>query len=342
MWISDQKKIMRYFSYANNSLKEPICPIDFHISAAAILKNLNESDIATFMDKKKLLQKEKILVFEPHPDDVAYNILGSVAKWLGEGKEIMICTITTGNNSTFKKGVSSQEIQRIMHEEHQQAMGELGIPKDHLVQWEYDDLGLDPAKDRDPLLKAMVCLIRKFRPITVITMDPRNMLNEENPDHRLVAMTGFEAAALAAYPNKYSEQFKEVGVDQHFVSRVLFYMTPDPDTFVDIKGEPLGLKKKIGSIYKSQLDLMIGEIDIRLRNMGLNPGVLDEIDPMDLWESVCDSMGKERAQQAAVYYKKNPAATPRVPLEYAEAFRLIFLGAVEKVRNYLPKELISF
>ena len=51
-------------------------------------------------------QNERILIFEPHPDDVAFQIAGSAFKWKAEGREIMICTVTTGNNSTFDMNVT--------------------------------------------------------------------------------------------------------------------------------------------------------------------------------------------------------------------------------------------
>ena len=283
------------------------------------------------------MEKEKILVFEPHPDDVAFQIAGSIAKWIADGKEIMICTVTNGNNSTFDPKVSAVEIEKIMHEEHLVAMKTLGIQPDHLIQWHYDDLNLDPGRDRIPLLRDMVGLIRKFKPMTVITMDPKNMENEENGDHRLVAMTGFEAAAQAAYPNVFPEQLKNDKLNQHFVSRLLFYMTPEPNAFVDISGDPIELKIKIGTIYTSQLELMTTEINQRLKTMGLTPDLTD-IPLEELWKTVCESNAEEMAQMAKSYFNVHVELAPHIPLLMAEGFRIYYLGVVEKLSGYLPKE----
>jgi LmbE family N-acetylglucosaminyl deacetylase len=285
--------------------------------------------------------REKILIFEPHPDDIAYQISGSVFKWLNEEKEIFICTVTKGNNSTFNLHVSSEQIEKIMMEEHHNAMKFLEIPEDHQIQWKYDDLGIDPALDRQKLLFDMILLIRQVRPTTVITMDPKNIPLEENPDHRAVASVGFEATAMAAYPNVMRDQFEKYQVSPHFTARILFYMTPDPNVFVDISGDPFDKKKVLGTFYPSQLELMITEADARLRTLGLDPE-LKEVPNKDLWEAVCESSANEHAQEGMQFYKTHPHLAPRVPLQYAEAFRLCYLGSVEKLRDLLPKSLLTF
>ena len=168
------------------------------------------------------IENEKILIFEPHPDDVAYNFMGTVIKWLDEGKDLTICTVTKGNNSTFKPSVSMEEIEEVMMEEHQKVHEMLHLDSSSIIQWDYDDLGIDPAKDRPELLRKMIQLIREVKPTTVVTIDPKNMENEENPDHRIVAIEGFEAAAMAAYPHVYREDWEKSEVSPHFVSRMLF------------------------------------------------------------------------------------------------------------------------
>lgn len=275
------------------------------------------------------IQNERILIFEPHPDDVAYQISGSVFKWLSEGKEVMICTVTTGNNSTFDMSVTSERIAEIMEREHREAMKLLGLGGGRLAQWKYDDLGLDAGRDRLPLLEDMIRLIRTFRPVTVVTMDPRNQFDEENPDHRLVAQTGFEAAAMAAAPNVLRGQFDEPAVCQHFVSRALFYMSPAPDLFVDISGEPIEKKIQMGAVYDSQLDLLIGEAKQRLAGMGVSLPIL-ELPKEILWPEICRSIAAGIAEEHNAMFPDKPK------LKHAEAFRLQYLGIVHKIKDLLP------
>ena len=290
---------------------------------------------------------EKILIFEPHPDDVAFQIAGSVAKWLTEGKEVMVCTITKGNNSTFDMNISSEEIEKVMASEHSKAIQMLGLDEEHAIRWQYDDLGLDPGRDRLPLLQDMISLIRKFKPATVVTMDPKNAENEENPDHKLVAITALEASAMAAYPNVFREQFDERGINPHFlfasglrsearcsrphfVGRMFYYMSPESDIFIDISGEPLAKKIELGLIYSSQLDLMMTEAKERLKTLGATFPLFD-IPKEDLWPLMCTEIASSTASECL---RKYPEKTGII---HAESFRLQYLGVVDKIRTFLPE-----
>jgi LmbE family N-acetylglucosaminyl deacetylase len=274
------------------------------------------------------MKLDRILIFEPHPDDIAFQISGSVFKWIAEGHEVMICTITTGNKSTFDINVTSSEIEEIMTKEHKKAMKFFGLSQKNVVQWKYDDLGLDLGRDRRALLRDMVRLIRNFKPVTVITIDPKNRENEENVDHRLVAMTGFEAAAMAAYPNVFKDQFEEQGVDQHFVSRVLFYMSPDPDTFIDISEGLLEKKIQLGLIYDSQLELMLTEARKRLGPLNIYFPAL-ELPKETIWANFCRVLAVATANECKKKYPK------RKNIQYAEEFRLKYLGVLDKIRDFL-------
>lgn len=273
--------------------------------------------------------REKILVFEPHPDDVAFQIAGSVFKWLSEGNEVMICTVTKGNNSTFDMNVSSEQIERVMSDEHSKAMSLIGLDEDHVLRWGYGDLAIDPGTHRLTLLRDMIKLIRKFKPATVVTMDPKNAENEENPDHKLVAVTALEASAMSAYPNVFREQFDEPGVDQHFTGRMLYYMSPEPDIFIDISGEPLAKKIELGFVYSSQLDLMLTEAHERLKTLGMD-FPLSGLPKEQLWPLMCKEISADTASSGLKKYPDQPE------MEHAESFRLQYLGIVDKIKGMLP------
>ncbi len=272
--------------------------------------------------------KERILVFEPHPDDVAFQISGSVLKWVSEGREVMICTVTNGNNSTFDPDVTQEMIEETMRGEHMKAVELLGLDRAHVIMLGYDDLGMDPGRDRLALLGDMIRIIRRFRPNTVVTMDPKNAENEENPDHRLVALTGFEAAAMAAYPNVCREHFEDPDTGQHFVSRVLFYMSPEPDTFIEISGF-IDKKIQLGLIYESQLDLMLGEGRRRIAGLGVQFPAF-EIPKEIIWPQICNAMAAETAQQCRAAYPEREDA------RLMESFRVQYLGILHKVRGMIP------
>ncbi len=276
-------------------------------------------------------ERECILIFEPHPDDVTFQIAGSVYKWMSQGKDVHICTVTTGNRSTFDIDTTSEDIKRIMAKEHAGAMEILGIAPDRFTQWDYDDLGLDCGRDRLRLLEDMVKLIRKVRPATVVTMDPRNQFDEENPDHRLVASVGFDAAAMAANPNVMREQFDDPEVSRHFVARVLFYMSPQPDVFIDIAGAPIDKKIELGLVYDSQLNLMMMEGEGRLAALGVESPIFSM--PKDVvWPQVCNAIAADIATECVKMYPN------RKNVVLAEAFRLQYLGIVHKLKDMLPED----
>ncbi len=194
----------------------------------------------------------------------------------------------------------------------------------------------------------MIRLIREFKPATVVSMDPKNAENEENPDHKLVAITALEASAMAAYPNVFREQFDEPDIHQHlffasglrsetgcsrphFVGRMLYYMTPEPDVFIDISGEPLAKKIELGLIYSSQLDLMMTEAKQRLKTLGTTFPLFD-MPKEELWPLICAEIA---SSTAAEYLRKYPEKTG---ITQAESFRLQYLGIVDKIRAFLPEK----
>jgi LmbE family N-acetylglucosaminyl deacetylase len=262
---------------------------------------------------------------------VAFQIAGSVVRWLSKGAEVMVCTVTKGDSSTFDMNISSEEIGKVMSAEHSKAMSTLGIDDKHSIRWEYSDLGLDPGTHRLPLLRDMIWLIRRFRPATVVTMDPKNAENEENPDHKLVAVTALEAAAMSAYPNVFREQFDEPGVSQHFVGRMLFYMSPEPDFFIDISGEAFERKIEAGFAYSSQLDLMKHEAKERLKSLGMEFPLFDVPKGM-LWPVICAEIAAEAGRMFSEKNPKKPA------MKQAEAFRQQYLGIVDKIKSILPAD----
>lgn len=275
------------------------------------------------MDQNTQTGPERILVFEPHPDDLAFQIGGSVAKWMAQGREVFVCTVTNGNNSTFDPAVSRARIREIMLHEHAQAMDYLGVDAAHYVQWEFDDLGLEEPPARDELLPRMIRLIRDVRPATVVTLDPAHNWLEENPDHRAVALCGFQAANLAAHPHLYTG-----GPAPHFVSRALFYMTENPDVFVDIAGAPLETKIALGLMYESQLDLMLTEARQRLAGLGIRLPLFD-LPGSEIWPMMCRQLAEDAAAECVAW-------RPERPVDLAEGFRLHYPGVLNKIRAHIP------
>ncbi|MFX0103652.1 MAG: PIG-L deacetylase family protein [Candidatus Hodarchaeota archaeon] len=285
----------------------------------------------------KSSKKYRVLAIEAHPDDLVYFYGGTVAKLASEGHQIRVITVTKGDQSTMDPAHSEKDIERIMAKEHAEALEIIGVKDQEFLEG-FTNHFIFSSEHQLQLREILIKEIREFRPDTVITFDQADIF-EENPDHRLLARVGTQAAAFSAYPLVHPEHKKE-GLEPHFVGRVLHAPTIRPNLYVDIGGEPLERKIKAGAAYKSQLHLMITEMDQRLRTMGLDPD-LEDMAHEDLWEMVCESMAEETAKYAVEFYKENPELAPEKEIEHAEAFRMYFLGAVDKLRDYLPKELLT-
>ena len=192
-------------------------------------------------------------------------------------------------------------------------------------------------KLREKLIKE----IRKFKPQTIISFDISNIF-DENPDHKLLSKIVLESALFSAYPLIHKEHYNE-GLKPHFMSRVLMTPTTLPNLYLNIDKIDLNNKIKAGFAYKSQLELMYNEfknppsdyeIDIPFKNIPIE----------ELWPMICESDAKSCAEKAKKFYKENLYINPYSEqelsrFEYAEEFRVVFLGVLEKIKNILPKEL---
>jgi LmbE family N-acetylglucosaminyl deacetylase len=269
---------------------------------------------------------ERILIFEPHPDDVAFQIGGSVAKWVSQGREVFVCTVTNGSSSTFNPAVTREQITETLMAEHVRALSRLGVDADHYIQWDYDDCCVDPGATHTDLRPRMMELIRRIRPVTVVTLDPTHNMMDENPDHRATALCAFESAALAATHTLYPGQLSQ-DVQPHFVSRVLFYMSEFPTVFVNIEGAPLDAKLAAGLEYASQLELLATDARRRLAGLGAHLPLFD-MPPGDIWRMMCRQIAEDMAAECVAW-------DPARDIQFAEGLRMQYLGIVDKIKDFL-------
>ncbi|MCW3986032.1 MAG: PIG-L family deacetylase [Candidatus Bathyarchaeota archaeon] len=88
--------------------------------------------------------KEKIIVFAPHPDDETWGCGGTIAKRISEGYEVTIVVITDGRYAFSKVlGINSDptpdELKEIRKEEVKRATRILGVPEEKLVFLDFED-----------------------------------------------------------------------------------------------------------------------------------------------------------------------------------------------------------
>jgi hypothetical protein len=96
-----------------------------------------------------------------------------------------------------------------------------------------------------------------------------------------------------------------------------------------------------GLCYESQLDLMINEMLERLRAIGVRLD-LETRPREEIWRMFAESLALDAARDGNTYYEQCPHLKPVKRLLKANAFRLVFLGAAEKIRDFLPREAFIF
>ncbi|HME53568.1 MAG TPA: PIG-L deacetylase family protein [Candidatus Lokiarchaeia archaeon] len=282
------------------------------------------------------IKQQRILAIEAHPDDLVFFYGASIAKMITEGHQIRVITVTSGDQSTVDPALTTGEIEAILKEEHATAMKIIGVTDQKYLEG-FTNHFMFSSEIQLKLREVLIREIREFKPDTVITFDIADVF-EENPDHQLLARVGMQAASFAAYPLIHAEQLQD-GLNPHFVARLLLAPTRQPNAFIDIDGEPLDKQNEAAKAYKSQLALMVTELEQRSKTIGLVLP-MNNATPEELWDNYADITAVETAKIANAYYAQHKAIAPHTRLLKAEAFRMQYLGAVEKARDLLPREFL--
>jgi N-acetylglucosamine malate deacetylase 1 len=128
----------------------------------------------------------RVLAVGAHPDDLEILCGGTLARFVQEGHEVVMCNATLGNRGSFEH--SSEEIAEIRLREARQAAELAGA--EH-VTLGFTDGEVD-ASDRDQRL-AVVDLVRETRPDLVLTHSPNDYMSDHNEVSRLVFDCSFHA-----------------------------------------------------------------------------------------------------------------------------------------------------
>jgi N-acetylglucosamine malate deacetylase 1 len=128
----------------------------------------------------------RVLAVGAHPDDLEILCGGTLARYVQEGHEVVMCNATLGDRGSFEH--TSDEIARIRLEEARQAAKLAGA--------EHVTLGLSDAEvsatDREQV-RAVVDLVREARPDVIITHSPNDYMSDHNEVSRLVFGASFHA-----------------------------------------------------------------------------------------------------------------------------------------------------
>jgi LmbE family N-acetylglucosaminyl deacetylase len=178
-----------------------------------------------------------ILLIGAHPDDDSYS-MGTLGMLNANGNEVYIAILTTGNVGTQDPDLGMMDLALIRKQEEQAALATMGIPKDHYINFGYDD-GMLEYEDAKEVVAKLVRLIRTIRPDVLFAFDPgKGGQRWHKADHRASAYLSADAARAAMWPLMFQGQITVEGLKAHTVPEYMLYDSAEEDmnTWVDISG----------------------------------------------------------------------------------------------------------
>ncbi len=160
----------------------------------------------------------RLMAVHAHPDDESSKGAATMARYVREGAQVLVCTLTGGErgdilNPAMDRPEIKADIAAVRREEMARAIGILGVEQRFLG---FVDSGLPEGDPKPPLpegcfavmplekaAEPLVRAIRAFRPHVMLTYDENG--GYPHPDHVMthrVSVAAFEAAADPdAYPD---------------------------------------------------------------------------------------------------------------------------------------------
>ncbi|MFQ5826899.1 MAG: PIG-L deacetylase family protein [Dehalococcoidia bacterium] len=214
-----------------------------------------------------------VLVITAHPDDAEIGAGGTVAKWVGEGREVIYAVCTNGDKGSSDSDMTSGRLAQIRRREQIGAAKALGVKE--VIFLGHPDGSLE---DTPEFRGELVRLIRKYRPHTVVTTDPYRKYIWHR-DHRITGRVALDAIFPYARDHlSYPELLKE-GLMPHKVREVYLWAAEEPNIFIDITGT-LATKLAALRCHISQVGSDPEDLEQRMRSrasvLGESQGILAE------------------------------------------------------------------
>jgi LmbE family N-acetylglucosaminyl deacetylase len=128
----------------------------------------------------------RVLAVGAHPDDLELLCGGTLARFVQDGHEVLMCNVSRGDRGSFVH--TSAEIAEIRGREARQAAEIIGAEHATLGLSDGELNAADPAQRR-----LMIDLVRDSRPDLIITHAPNDYMGDHNEVSRLVFECSFHA-----------------------------------------------------------------------------------------------------------------------------------------------------
>ncbi len=214
---------------------------------------------------------QRALLVTPHPDDAESGCGGTAAKWIAAGAEVYYLICTNGDKGSGDPDMASDRLAAIREKEQLDAAQALGVKG--VIFLKHPDGTLE---DDHQLRSEVVRAIRKYRPDTVMCMDPYRSRGHTHRDHRVSGQVAIDSVCSFAWrPSYFPEQIRDEKLEPHLVNTIYLWGSEEPDLFVDIS-EHIDSKVDALKRHASQINDPSGRGDrirARSKNVGERAGL---------------------------------------------------------------------
>lgn len=191
------------------------------------------------------------MVIGAHPDDDDFGAGATSALWSKQGKKVVWVVMTDGTEGSEVPSLIDTELMLTREQEQRMACEVLGVQAVEFLRFSDGHL-----TNNETTRKALVRLIRKYRPRVVFTHDPSEHIlapdpyekpdetgHLNHPDHRATGNIVLDAIfPYVGNPRSYRELLVE-GLLPYRVHELYLFFTDRDNTYVDVT-ETIALKAK--------------------------------------------------------------------------------------------------
>src|SRR3984893_4764252 len=191
------------------------------------------------------------MVLGAHPDDDDFGAAATSALWVKQGKKVVWVIMTDGAEGSEVPSLIDTDLMLTREQEQRMACETLGVQAVEFLRFPDGHL-----TNSEAARKAVVRLIRKYRPRVVVTHDPSQHIfapdpDEKpedtaymnHPDHRATGNIVLDAIFPAVgNPRSYRELLAE-GLPPYRVHELYLFFTAKENTYVEVS-ETIDLKAK--------------------------------------------------------------------------------------------------
>lgn len=193
----------------------------------------------------------RVLAVMAHPDDIEFMAGGLIARWAREGAELHYCLLTDGNSGSRDPAITPAALAALRRAEQQAAGAIFNVAS-------YAFLGrTDGRLVADiPLRLEIARAIRRVKPDTVVTCDPRFFYGPSyinHPDHRAAAEATLAAIMPIANTRLAALELLGEGLEPHDVDTVYLAIPDRATTWVPLQQQDLDRKIAAMQAHASQI-----------------------------------------------------------------------------------------